>query len=97
MSQTVLVFRDKATADVILHEIAVTPFGLVWVWFDPDDPATNRVQYAQGADGRCAIAHPWSEVDRDWLEAYLADWVASGDVRVLDALPEDWPYLQIEN
>jgi hypothetical protein len=88
-----LVFPDRATADAVLHEIAATPhleggIGPVWVWYDPD-VALNVVSYAEGADGRCMIAHPWSAVDRDWLEAYLAAWA---EVLVLDAVPEDWKW-----
>jgi hypothetical protein len=88
-----LVFLDRATADAVLCEVAATPdleggIGPVWVWYDPD-VATNAVSYAEGADGRCVIAHPWSAVDRDWLEAYLSAW---GEVAVLDALPGDWKW-----
>lgn len=86
-----IVFPDRATADAVLKEISATPdvdggIGPVWVWFDPDSDA-NVVAYAEGEDGRCAIAHPWSEIERAWLEAYLAAWPA---VEVLDRLPKDW-------
>lgn len=89
----VIVFPDRATADAALREIAATPdleggTGPVWVWFDPDAD-TNQVTYAASVDGRVAIAHPWSEVDEDWLAAYLADWT---DVVVTDALPADWQW-----
>jgi hypothetical protein len=88
-----LVFPDRATADAVLREIAATPdldggIGSVWVWYDPDG-ALNTVGYAQGADGRCMIAHPWPAVDRDWLEAYLAAWP---EVLTLDAVPGDWKW-----
>jgi hypothetical protein len=91
MSQTVIVFQDKATADLILKEIAATPnipegIGPVWVWYDPDS-GENAVQYAQSADGRCAISHPWTGIDREWLEAYLD---GMDGVQVLDELPGDW-------
>jgi hypothetical protein len=94
--QTVIVFQNKSLADTILKEIAATPAieggtGAVWCWYDPDSDA-NAVQYAQSADGRCAVAHHWSEIDRDWLEAYLAEWTAVGTVQILDALPADWQY-----
>ncbi len=42
-----------------------------------------------GADGRRAVCHPWSEVTRDWLEAYVQN--ISG-CQVLDELPQDWQY-----
>lgn len=85
------VFPDKTTADAVLREIAAMPdleggIGPVWVWYDPD-AALNHVGYAEGADGRCMIAHSWSAVDRDWLEAYLAAWPK---VVVLDGVPRDW-------
>lgn len=88
-----LVFPDRATADAVLREIAATPdleggVGPVWVWYDPD-VTLNVVGHTEGADGRCMIAHPWSAVDRDWLEAYLAAWP---EVLVLDAAPGDWKW-----
>jgi hypothetical protein len=88
-----LVFPDRATADAVLREIAATPdleggSGPVWVWYDPD-VALNVVGRAEGDDGRCMIAHPWSAVDRDWLEAYLAAWPG---VLMLDAVPGDWKW-----
>lgn len=86
---TVIVFATKALADSILKEVAATPFGLVWVFFEPENP-TNTVQYNEGADGRCMIAHPFSEEDRTWLEAYMAEWIADGRVKVLGEMPEDW-------
>ena len=92
---TVIVFPDRATADAVCKEIAATPaieegVGPVFLWFDPD-AATNTVQYAQDATGRCAVAHPWSAADRAWLEAYLAAWPS---VTVGDALPVDWVWPQ---
>jgi hypothetical protein len=88
-----LVFPDRATADAVLREIAATPdledgIGPVWVWYDPD-AAANVVGYAEGADGRCMIAHPWSDVDGDWLEGYLRAWP---NVLVLGAVPGDWKW-----
>ncbi len=89
---TVIVFATKILADTILREIAATPWGSVWVWYDPDQ-TTNTVQYNQGADGRCAIAHPFNEMDADWLEAYMDGWLVAGTVQIRDALPEDWQVL----
>jgi hypothetical protein len=88
-----LVFPDRATAEVVLREIAATPdldngIGPVWVWYDPDSDA-NVIGYAEGADGRCMLAHPWPAVDRDWLEAYVQAWPG---VLVLDAIPGDWQW-----
>lgn len=83
---TVLVFKDKTTADTVLKEIAATPFGQVWAWYDPDR-AENAIQYAQSTDGRCAVAHPFSEEDGAWLKVYLG---GMAGVQVLDALPSDW-------
>lgn len=87
-----LVFPDRATADAVLREVAATPdleggIGPVWVWYDPDAD-TNVVSYDEAADGRCMLAHPWSEVGRDWWQAYVgAAWPA---VQVLSAPPKDW-------
>jgi hypothetical protein len=88
-----LVFPNRATADAVLREIAATPdieggIGPVWVWYDPD-AAANVVGYAEGADGRCMIAHPWPAVDGDWLWAFLGAWPG---VLVLDAVPGDWKW-----
>ena len=93
---TVIIFASKLLADTILREIAATPaitegIGPVWCWYNPDYP-DNDVQYNQSSDGRCAIAHPWGEVDRDWLAAYMDEWVVSGEVVITDRLPEDWGY-----
>ena len=87
------IFPDRATADAVLREIAVTPdledgIGPVWVWYDPD-AAVNAVSYAQAADGRCMIVHPWRPIGRDWLEAYVGAWPG---VLVLDAIPGDWKW-----
>ena len=85
---TVIVFADKTTADAACKEITATPYGSVWCWYDPDQ-AANAVQYAQSADGRCAIAHRFEEQDRAWLEVYLAGMTG---VQVLNSLPTDWQY-----
>lgn len=94
MQPLYIVFPDLATANAVLSEIAATPdieggIGPVWVWYDPDNPA-NTICYAGGSDGRKMIAHPWSDVDRAWLGAYLAAWPA---VKLLDAPPVDWSWL----
>lgn len=89
---TVLAFDSKTRADAVLKEVAATPDGGVWVWFDPDSNE-NIVHYAVGIDGRCATAHHFDEIDRDWLEAYLE---GMAGVQVLDALPADWQYPQEE-
>lgn len=81
---TVLVFSNKTDADSYLKEITNTPFGGVWVWYDPDS-TDNAISYNQASDGRCAIAHYFSEEDRAWLEIYL-----EGKAQVLDELPSDW-------
>lgn len=92
----VIVFQTKALADTILNEICATPqleggVGAVIVWWRPEN-GENTCQYNQGADGRCAISHPWAEVDCDWLQAYMAEWIADGRVWVGDKLPDDWQY-----
>lgn len=46
----------------------------------------------EGADGRCAVGHPFSESDIGWLEAYLDTQIASGDVALSEVMPSDWKY-----
>jgi hypothetical protein len=96
MKQTVIVFQTQSLADSILDEIAVMPVleggnGPVWVYHLPS-ASTNNIAYNKSQDGRVLIAHPWSEVDRDWLEAYMSEWISAGRVQVLDAIPADWQY-----
>jgi hypothetical protein len=96
---THLIFSSKTIADTICQEIAATPdieggSAPCWLWFDPDAP-TNQVQYAQGADGRCAVAHPFNAVDRAWLETYCDSWITAGQMQILDALPANWQYQQV--
>ena len=91
----VIVFPTKELFNQITQEIACTPsledgVGHVWLWYDPDSEV-NVVTPNIGADGRCAVAYPWSKVDCDWLEAYLATWP---DVKLMKKLPEDWKYSQ---
>ena len=81
-------FQTKVEADAIIQELAVTPFGSVWLWKEPE-ANVNQIQYTQDATGRCAIAHSFSEEDRDWIEAYLDSMTK---VQILDALPGDWQY-----
>ena len=86
----VLIFPDKASADLKLKELAVTPFGAVILWAgnpSPDfmfDADVNVISYLEGADGRVAMCHQFGEEDADWLEAQ--------GVTVLDEIPEDWVY-----
>ena len=92
----VLVFQSRAIADTVLKEIAATPevdngIGPVWVWYPPDGER-NDVSYAHSDDGRAAIAHPWSEVNREWLAAYCAEWIAAGEMQITAALPGDWKW-----
>lgn len=83
----ILVFENKAKADTLIKEIAVTPFGSVWVWFNPESEA-NDIQYATNeVDERYAVCHNFSEEDADWLEAYLQ---GVAGVEILDALPDNW-------
>jgi hypothetical protein len=94
----IIVFQTKALADEILKEICCTPnleggIGPVILWWLPEN-GVNRVAYCEGADGRCLISHPFSEVDRDWFEAYMAEWITAGTVKILDAIPDNWAYGQ---
>lgn len=54
---------------------------------------------AVGADGRCAIAHPFSEADIAAIKAVSDAWVAEhgGSVTYLDSgLPDDWQWPEME-
>lgn len=89
----VVVFPTKAKAKELLKEIAVTPFGAVILWAGESNPAfafdatESIVGMLEGADGRCAVSHPFGEDDAEWLRIYLA-----GQAEVLDGLPGDWVY-----
>lgn len=92
-----IVFPTRQVADEILREIAATPaieggIGPVWVWFNPDADM-NDISYATDASGRCAIAHPWTEVDIAWLTAYITGDSAPltwQETRFMDVLPPNW-------
>lgn len=86
-----IVFEDKTKADAILKEIAVTPFGMVWVWYDPDIEI-NQIQYITSSDGRCAICYSFTEEDKLWLEIYL-DGITG--IQILNVLPDDWQYSEV--
>lgn len=93
---TVIIAADKATMDALTNEVSATPViegdgGVpVWVWFESDSP-TNDVTYAVAADGRCAIAHPFTPLVREWWEAYTAGWPG---IEVRDDLPADWVFAE---
>jgi hypothetical protein len=86
--RTCLVFQTKTIADAVSKEIAATPFGAVWTWYDPDGDV-NMVQYLVAGDGRCAMLHDFEDLDREWLDIYLEGYQG---VTVLNALPSDWSY-----
>jgi hypothetical protein len=91
----VIVFANKAIADEICEEIGCSPFGLVAVYYNFEAaPEDNVVQRNNEPAGRCLVSHPFCEEDRDWFEAYMAEWIATGEVRILDAIPDDWAYGQ---
>lgn len=87
---TYLVFPDRATADEVMREIAVTPIvadGLEWpvqIW---DDGASAGIGTFEASDGRIAVGHPWTSAERAWLAEYVDGWRT---VDILDALPADW-------
>lgn len=98
---SVWVFSDLATMSQRLNEGGVTPVGGVWLWQGPvfDESgilvgleAENLYHPLTGADGRCAMMHPFCEEDDIFIEALCADLIVSGKVQKLDALPPDWKY-----
>lgn len=85
-----LVFPNRAAADEVMREIAVTPIvadGLAWpvqVW---DEDAGAGIGAFEAADGRVAVGHHWTSAERTWLADYVDGWRA---VEIVDALPGDW-------
>jgi len=80
LGSTTITFPDLATAQEALKEIVATPdidgTGPVIVWWPPDaDADANVVGLAvDERTGEVRIAHPWTESELAWLEAYLAAW-----------------------
>jgi hypothetical protein len=87
---TYLVFRDRATADEVIQEIAATPVladGLEWpvqIW---DDEAGAAIGAFEAADGRVAVGHHWTSAERAWMTGYVDGWRS---MEILDAVPADW-------
>jgi hypothetical protein len=80
----VLVFTNRASYDAIKADIVATP---------DIEGGIGPVLFGQplvGADGRCAISHPWSEVDGDWLTAYTSG--ENPPMQILTKLPTDWQF-----
>ena len=74
---------------VILYATSPTPdFGFdggVEITYDAEGMEVavekpNVVSYTTLDDGKCSIAHQFSELDVAWLEAFLDAEIASGDV-----------------
>ena len=103
----IIIFPGKEIADEMLLDLAATPNDSVWVWYDPDriyqkwnedtevyetKQCPNAISYNLADDGRCAIAHPFSPDDIDWLQNYWDDGVGGYESGVLfvDSLPDDW-------
>ena len=87
---TYLVFPDRATADEVMREIAVTPMmadGLQWPVQMWDEDAATGIGTFDASDGRVALGHHWTSAERAWLAAYVDGWRA---VQILDVLPADW-------
>lgn len=87
---TYLVFRDRATADEVIQEIATTPIlpdGLAWpvqIW---DEDAGTAIGTFEAADGKVALGHRWTNAERAWMAEYANGW---RDMEILEALPADW-------
>jgi hypothetical protein len=66
----IIVAKTKALMDAVLKELGAVGCLL---WWDPE-AAANGIHYNLGADGRCAIAHPWTE--EEWLQlvSYFEDY-----------------------
>ena len=100
----IVVFKDRSTCDACLAGITVTDGG-VWLFQGPRygtdgeylgmNPV-NLYQPLVGADGRCAMCHPFSEDDLCQMAVYWESEVKSGAVEFHDALPKDWVYPVME-
>ena len=96
----IVVFKDRATCDACLAGITVTDGG-VWLFQGPRygtdgeylgmNP-TNLYTPLTGADGRCAMCHPFSEDDVVQMATFWASEVKSGAVEFHDCMPADWKY-----
>jgi len=102
----IIIFPTKAIADEMLLDLAATPNDGVWVYYNPektyetwDEEAEemvtkhypNVISYNQADDGRCAIAHPFSQSEIEWLQEWWDDDGALlNGVLFVDKLPEGW-------
>ena len=103
----VIIFPSKEIADEMILDVAVTPNQYCWMWKDPDatyeeiDPETeevtikqcpNIISYNISLDGRCAIAHDFTQEDLEWLQEYWADGEGTylNGVLFLNSLLGDW-------
>jgi hypothetical protein len=89
-SRTYLVFPDRASADDVMREIAVTPVvadGLAWPVLMWDEEAGAGIGTFEASDGRVTVGHHWTNAERTWIADYVAGWRT---VEILDALPGDW-------
>lgn len=87
---TYLVFADRAAADEVMREIAVTPIvadGLAWPVQMWDEDAGTGIGTFEASDGRVAVGHHWTSAERAWLADYVDGW---RNMEILEALPADW-------
>lgn len=84
----VIVFKTLSLFNQIAEEITVTESG-VWT-YQGIRFTKNLYTPCQGADGRCAMCHNFSEED----EAFLKTYCDGLDVQFVegDKLPADWVY-----
>jgi hypothetical protein len=88
--RTYLVFPDRAMADEVMREIAVTPIvagGLEWPVQMWDEDAGAGIGTFEASDGRAAVGHHWTSAESTWLADYVDGWRS---VEILDAVPADW-------
>ena len=79
----VVLFQHKTDADNTCKQIEVLPSG-IYVWYS-EDGINNMIQYAQSADGRCAMSANFTSED-------IAVWGAYPAVTLMTGLPADWQY-----
>lgn len=89
-----VLFKDKFVYDRAVNEAIVLDSGL-WLYQGPggkDLSPINLGSPAIGADGRCAICHPFSEGELQQMAVLWDEEIQTGDIEFHDELPEDWKW-----
>lgn len=100
----VILYRNRTIANNLTAKVSVLP-SFVWLKMGPvvkpgessfvecvgdPDGSPNVVSIPEDVQGRCLQEHGLSDEDVTCLQDAWADEFASGDVQLLDKIPEDW-------